>query len=99
MGNIQDTKIAAQKAIDYCTEIHQAGEGSDKNGWRYAPKSEGDLSVSGWFIMALKSAKVAGLKVPAASLDGAIKFLDSVEVKEAPGVAYSASHYKYQANA
>jgi hypothetical protein len=29
MANIPDTRAAAQKAIDYCTETHQAGEGSE----------------------------------------------------------------------
>lgn len=98
MANVPDTKAAAQKAIDYCVEHHQAGEGYEKLGWRYAPKSEGDLSVSGWFIMALKSAKVSGLKVPAAAFDGAIKFLESVEIKNADAGGYGASRFKYMAN-
>jgi len=90
MANVPDTRAAAQKAIDYCTEKHQQGEGSDKLAWRYAPKSEGDTSVTGWFIMALKSAKVAGLAVNPASFDGAIKFLDKVEhkIEGAAGSSY-----------
>ena len=97
MASIPDTRAAAQKAVDYCTERHQSGEGSDRCGWRYGPKQPGDLSVTGWFIMALKSAKVAGLHVNPASFDGAIKFLDQVEKKE-PGAdaAYgSSSQYTY----
>lgn len=97
MGNIADTREAANKAIDYVCNVHQVGEGSDKGGWRYGPKSEADLSVTGWFIMAIKSAKIAQLKVPAASFEGAIKFLDSVEVKE-DATGYGASRYKYMAN-
>ncbi len=85
MANVPDTKAAAQKAIDYCTEKHQCGEGSDKGGWRYGPKQAADTSVTGWFIMALKSAKVAGLHVNPASFDGAIKYLDSIEKKPAGG--------------
>ena len=82
MGNVKGTRAAAQKAIEYCTEIFQQGEGSDKGAWRYEPKAPvADLSVSGWFVMALKSAKVAGLAVNQASFDGAMKFLDSVEAK------------------
>jgi hypothetical protein len=102
MANIPDTKAAAQKAIDYCTEKHQQGEGSDKGAWRYSPKAEPDTSVSGWFIMALKSAKVAGLHVNPASFDGAIKYLDSVEKKDAGAAGGSgygpASHYWYMTN-
>ena len=97
MANIPDTKAAAQKAINYCTERHQAGEGSDKGAWRYGPREAADLSVSGWFTMALKSAKVAGLHVNAASFDGMIKFLDAVEKKDADAKASYGipSHYEY----
>jgi hypothetical protein len=95
MANIPDTKAAAQKAVDYCAQTHQSGEGYDRGGWRYAPKEAGDLSVTGWFVMALKSAKVAGLNVPASAFDGAIRFLDSVEVKDGAASYGTASHYKY----
>ena len=99
MANVAETRAAAQKAIDYCTEKHQQGEGSDKGGWRYAAKAVPDISVSGWFIMALKSAKVAGLHVNPASFDGAIKFLDSVEKKNVSQGSYGpASAYEYQPN-
>ncbi len=99
MANVEPTREAAQKAVDYCITIHQAGDGSDRMAWRYAPKMEGDLSVSGWFIMALKSARVAGLRVDHSAFDGAIRFLDSVEIKEKGGdVAYAPSHYKYMVN-
>ncbi|HLX64520.1 MAG TPA: prenyltransferase/squalene oxidase repeat-containing protein [Planctomycetota bacterium] len=100
MGNIPATRVAAQKAVDYCVNIHQAGEGSDKLGWRYAPKSEGDLSVSGWFIMALKSAKVAGLHVDPAAFDGAQRFLETVEIKDKSlDTGYGpVSRFKYMSN-
>lgn len=100
MANIPETREAAQKAVNYCTEIHQAGDGSDKLAWRYHPKMEADTSVTGWFVMALKSAKVAGLNVNHAAFDGAIKYLDSVEHKAAggdPGYA-PASTYWYMVN-
>ena len=99
MARVPDTVAAAQKAIDYATRDHQQGEGSDKLGWRYQAKTPGDISVSGWFIMALKSAKVAQLNVDHAAFDGAIKFLDSVEKKDAAAgnSGYGpASRYDYQ---
>src|SRR6185503_13427249 len=93
MGRVGETVKSAQKGIDYTTEKHQQGENSDKLGWRYGPKEKGDLSVTGWFIMSLKSAKVAGLKVNQASFDGAIKFLDSVEQKGNAGDVYGGNRY------
>lgn len=48
-------------------------------GWRYAPRQPGDTSVVGWQLMALKSGHMAYLAVPPATVQGAIKFLDSVQ--------------------
>lgn len=100
MGNVPETRKAAQKAIDYCTEIHQQGEGSEKGAWRYGVKETPDISNSGWFIMALKSAKVAGLSVNPASFEGAIKFIDACEMKQAGGDSgYGPpSSYRYMAS-
>ena len=85
MGRVLTTKDAAQKAADYSIEIHQCGDGSTKKAWRYEPKSDSgtgafaDSSVTGWFVMQIKSAKIAGLKVNPASFEGAVQFYDSIE--------------------
>ena len=84
MANISGTKAAAQRAVDY-TMKHQDGEEYERRGFRYQAKQAGDLSVTGWFTMQLKSAKVAGLKVETTAFEGVIKFLDSVERKGAGG--------------
>ncbi|MCW8129153.1 MAG: terpene cyclase/mutase family protein [Planctomycetota bacterium] len=95
MGRVADTVQSAQKAVTYSCEIHQQGEGSGKLGWRYGPKEPGDLSVTGWFVMALKSAKVAGLKVPTQSIDGAVSFLDLCEQKGNANDPYGGHRYGY----
>lgn len=48
--------------------------------WRYSYPFEGkaDTSVTGWMVMALKSAEDFGLRVEGAALDGARTFLDTV---------------------
>ena len=89
-------KDAAQKAVNYSVNVHQDGAGSEKKGWRYEKKSAGDISVSGWFTMQLKSARISGLVVPQEAFAGAIAFIDSVEVKGQPGDPYSGHRYKYQ---
>ncbi|MCK6472307.1 MAG: zf-HC2 domain-containing protein [Planctomycetes bacterium] len=100
MARQPETAAAAQKAVDYSVDIHQKeGNGpSEKFGWRYAPQDPlGDTSVSGWYIMQLKSAKVAGLKVDPAAFEGAMRFLDSVEVEKVnPNDAYSGHRYGYR---
>ncbi len=64
----------AQRAIDYCVKV-QAPEG----GWRYFPGNGSDTSVTGWFMMALQSARMAGLEVPSETLTRIGRFLDGVE--------------------
>jgi len=98
MAKVPDTVAAAQKAVDYTVQKHQNGEGYEKRGFRYSAKQDGDLSVTGWYVMQLKSAKVAGLSVDHSAFEGVIKFLDSVEQKGAGGdKGYgSASVYKYR---
>jgi hypothetical protein len=43
--------------------------------WRQLKEAEGDMSMFGWQLMALKSAQTAGLRVPPEGLDKAIDFL------------------------
>jgi len=77
---------AAQKAIDYSINIHQ----NPYSGWRYDARESNDTSVTGWFVMQLKSAKVAGLKVDNAGFQGATNFLNKVTTKEG-GTGYTSA--------
>jgi hypothetical protein len=63
----------AQKAVNYCIKV-QAPEG----GWRYQPGFDSDLSVTGWFVMALQSARMAGLEVDSPAMGRIGDFLDTV---------------------
>ena len=77
---------AAQKAVDYCVSI-QAPEG----GWRYQPDpvgGESDMSVTGWFVMALQSARMAGIEVPSPVFERIEAFLDLVARDEGSRYAY-----------
>ena len=47
-----------------------------RGGWRYAPNSgDSDLSHSGWAMMALRSARNAGMPVPREAVDDAVAFI------------------------
>jgi Prenyltransferase and squalene oxidase repeat len=51
---------------------------SDKGGWRYINKFDewdSDLSVTGWYLMFLRSARNAGFDVPAQAIDEAVKYI------------------------
>jgi hypothetical protein len=65
---------AAQRAILFI----QAAQHKTTGGWRYNPGQDGDTSVVGWQVMALKSAMMAGIQVPAVTFEGAKRWLKSV---------------------
>lgn len=77
----------AQLAVDYALKI-QSSEG----GWRYTPGSDSDLSVTGWFVMALQSARMAGLEVPSPALQSISNYLDSVSYSGGASYGYHRSH-------
>ncbi len=77
MCRIKRVGQAAQKAVEWSIQKHQC----EYSGWRYSPKQAPDTSVTGWFVMQLKSAKVADLKVDGSGFQGAINYLDTVTTK------------------
>ena len=81
MSGDQRLKQPAQNAITFivAAQHHQGG-------WRYNPGQAGDTSVVGWQIMALQSARAAGLQVPNSVLQKANQFLNSVQ---APNQLYA----------
>ncbi len=50
----------------------------DAGGWRYNPGQPGDITVTGWQMMALKSCQLAGLDPPQKTIRQARTFLSSV---------------------
>jgi len=71
----KDLEKAAQGAINYIVFAQDPVGG----GWRYAPKQQGDTSVSCWQLEALIIGQNAKLDVAKATLDGVTKFLDNVQ--------------------
>lgn len=74
-----------QKALEFIYSAQHPVTG----GWKYRPGSEGDLSVFGWQVMALESARMAGLEVPTDVLVRAEMFLDRVQEQ-------NGARYKYE---
>lgn len=80
-GTLQEPVL---RALQYIYESQHPQNG----GWKYRPLSEGDLSVFGWQLMAIQTARMAGLQVPQEVLDRASVFLDRIE-------AQGGARYKY----
>jgi hypothetical protein len=75
-------RAPAEKAISYCLSSQ-----SPQGGWRYSPGGTSDTSVTGWFVMALQSARMAGLTVPDVNLDRISAYLDTATTDA--GIRYS----------
>ena len=73
-GITKDEKIksAALAAIKYTINAQHQKRG----GWRYSPGQDSDTSVTGWQVMALHSARMAGIELPEKPFDLARKWLD-----------------------
>ena len=74
-----------ERAVRFLLQAQQPMTG----GWKYRPltaDSVADLSVTGWALMALHTARAAGIEVPDEAFFRATQFLDSVE--EDNGAAY-----------
>ncbi len=83
MTGDEQLREAAQKGVDFIVAAQHNG-----GGWRYAPKQAGDTSVLGWQLMALQSARGAGLAVPEETFGLANNFLDTVQHRDGALYAY-----------
>jgi hypothetical protein len=73
----------AQAAVDFIAAAQH-----EQGGWRYYPGQPGDMTVFGWQIMALHSARMAGLEVSEEVFRRGRQFLDLVQHKDG-------AHYGY----
>ena len=69
----------------------------DKGGWRYLCKphpEDSDLSVTGWMVMFLRSARNAGFDVPTESVDKAVAYMESCFQKQTGTFCYVSRYPK-----
>ena len=72
---------SAERAIQFLLDSQHPTEG----GWRYQPQEQdtmGDLSVTGWGLMALNTARMAGIEVPPEAFGRVSYFLEQVAVRD-----------------
>jgi len=73
MTKDEQFKQPAELAIQYAVKVQDS-----RGGWRYSPGSGSDTSVTGWFMMALQSARMGYIAVPQETLEKISSFLDTV---------------------
>jgi hypothetical protein len=87
MTKSPELRESAQSAIDVILKSQGPYEG-----WNYTAKraaGRNDTSVTGWNLMALKSAKIAGLKVDNTGFQGTMRWLDLATRPKDGRCAYS----------
>jgi hypothetical protein len=77
---------AAKRAAQYIVSAQNREDG----GWRYFPGDAGDTSVFGWQLMALRSARIAGMNVPKSTMTLSRRWLTNARA------ATDGSLYAYQ---
>jgi hypothetical protein len=71
-AGLRDIVDARQKAIDFTVAAQNPGKA-----WRYSAKcGDNDSSVSGWAVMALKSAELSELSFPKSAYEGALNWFN-----------------------
>jgi hypothetical protein len=76
-------RLPVQRAVQ-----HSLDTMTPDGGWRYQKgQADGDMSIFGWQLMALKSAELGGITVPKAVQDKMVKFLIARSLGPAGGLA------------
>lgn len=83
MTRDQNLAPSLQRAIQYSIGAQDPRGG----GWRYRPRTPGDLSQFGWQAMALKSAQRSGIVIPDPVQARMRRFLDSCAAGRTGGLA------------
>jgi len=79
MTAVAKLKAPAQMAVEFISYAQNEDPDRGWLGWRYGVKTgESDGSVTGWMVLALKSARAANLKIPERCWEGAKRLYDDL---------------------
>ncbi len=83
MTGDQRLQAAVEAAVAYSLKAQHPSRG----GWRYRPGDAGDMSQFGWQVLVMKSAELAGIKVPSGSKQLMKQFLEQCTAGQQAGLA------------
>ena len=86
-------KKRVEKAVRLILLSQRVSKGwNNRGGWRYTPDAnDSDLSITVWQVLALRSAKNAGVDVPKESIDAAVGYLERCYDRSREGFSYTAN--------
>lgn len=70
------------RSLQYIKAAQNKNDGLRQGSWGYEPGQPGDLTVTGWFLMALKSCQNAGLNVDPETWELTRRFVDAMSTSE-----------------
>jgi hypothetical protein len=80
MTSREDVRAKLQRAIDLIVQSQNT-----EGGWRYEPFApDSDLSITVCQVMALRSARNIGIRVPKGTIDRAVAYVERSAVREGP---------------
>jgi len=82
---------AAEKACAFIA----ASQHPERGGWRYTPRSDADLSVSGWMLVALRAGQLAGIAIDPAAIAHVRTFVEASSAGADAGTGIAARRYVY----
>ena len=97
-GKEQATRVAKviEEAIAATLEMQSwRKHAADQGGWRYLGRphdDDSDLSITGWHIMFLRSARNAGFDVDTKNIDQAVAYVENCFQKRSGTFSYAARH-------
>jgi hypothetical protein len=85
MSDRKEIRDTLKRAVDVILRAQ-----SPSGGWRYQPRpQDADISVTVMQIVALASAREAGIHVPTETIDKALKYVKGLQVKSEGGFGYT----------
>ncbi len=100
-GSLEDSQSVIEKAMEATLTMQRWPKRKeiDNGGWRYLhlfqDGNDADLSITGWMLMSLRSAKNAGFDVDQQAIQDAVEYVRACSVEKSSTFSYIAGSDKF----